>query len=114
MILTVANESNEDFTFHGPDEYYISQGRTFQSASNNMIKYLRRIHRYFEFENDVVGQDITEFLRNKFARWQDGKDTWEDQNSWTNQFTFKFPRSNRAEIIEISPDMFNSIVEELT
>ena len=32
ITLTVANESNKDFSYHGQDRYFLSQGKTIESA----------------------------------------------------------------------------------
>lgn len=113
MTLTVTNESNRDFTYHGQDRYFLSQGRTIESANKNMEKFLRKEFSYFESEINTVGIDIMDFLIGKFTRWQNGKDTWEDNESWTNQFSdFTFPRHNKAGIVEISQKMFDKIIEE--
>ena len=38
ITLTVANESNKDFSYHGQDRYFLSQGKTIESANKNMYE----------------------------------------------------------------------------
>ena len=111
LTLTVACETNRDFSCDGEDLYLLSQGRTIKSANKNAYKYLCKIFDVFKYESENV--DLTDFLKGKFARWQDGKDTWLDEDSWCNQFDLTFPRNNRAEVVEISKDMYEAIMEDL-
>jgi len=113
ITLTVANESNVDFTYHGKGRYFLSQGKSVESANRNMHRHLCKEFEFFESSIDTLDADISDFLRSKFERWQDGEDIWNNEDSWVNQFSgFTFPRNNKAEIIEISEEMFDRIIEE--
>ena len=104
ITLTVANEMGRN-----EDSFYLSQGRTIESANNNMYRYLCKQWHEFEYQSETT--DVSEFLHNKFARWQNGRDTWKDEDSWTNRFPdFTFIRPNRAGIIEISQEMYDEIL----
>ena len=106
ITLTVANESNKDFSYHGQDRYFLSQGRTIESANKNMYKYLRKEYLYFEYEIDVCNSDLSELLNKQFSR------QWCNGECWLDLFPdFSFIRGNRAGIIEISQEMFDEIIE---
>ena len=106
ITLTVANESNKDFTYHGQDRYFLSQGRTIDSANNNMYKFLCKEYEYFESEIDICNLDLTELLHTQFSR------QWYDGECWMDLFPeFTFVRANRAGITEISQEMFDKIIE---
>ena len=113
MTLTVASELNTSNPWgHDNDRYFLSQGKTIESANKNMYKYLCKEYDLFEYISE--NKDIMSFLLSKFARWQNGKDTWTDEESWSNQFSdFTFPRNNKAEIVEISEEMYEAIIEEV-
>lgn len=106
ITLSVANESNRNFTYHGENKYFLSQGKTIESANKNMYKYLRGIYYYFESEVNICNQDLTELLYTQFSpQWCEGE-------CWTDLFPeFTFIRSDRAGIIEISQEMFDKIIE---
>ncbi len=90
----------------GDNRYFLSQGRTTASAVRNMHEYL--CGKYNSFTCDSCDKDLSEFLYGKFQRWQNGNDTWKDSESWSCMFPdFTFPRSNRAEIVEISHEMYD-------
>lgn len=113
LTLTVASELDVKDPFgEGNNRYFLSQGRTVASANKNIYKYLCKIYdNYFKYDSGSI--DLMFFLQAKFARWQNNKDTWKDEDSWTNQFKdFSFPPCNRAGIVEISAEMYNRITEE--
>lgn len=108
ITLTVANESNKDFTYHGENRYFLSQGRTIDSANNNMYEFLCKEYEYFESEIDICNSDLTELLHTQFSR------QWCDGVCWMDLFPeFTFVRSNKAGITEISQEMFDKIIESV-
>ena len=108
ITLNVANESNKDFTYHGCDRYFLSQGRTVQSANRNMYNHLRKEYKYFEYEINVCHPDLMELLYTQFSpQWCEGE-------CWADLFPeFTFIRSNRAGIVEIPQEMYDKIIEHL-
>lgn len=106
VTLTVVNESNNDFTYHGEDRYFLSQGRTIDSANKNMYKYLCKEYEYFESEIDICNLDLTELLHTQFSRQLCYEECWIDLFP-----EFVFIKNNRAGIVEISQEMFDKIIE---
>ena len=62
ITLNVANESNEDFSFHGEDSYFLSVGETLESCRNSFMEYLKQRWYYYEFEDNEVG-DVLDVLK---------------------------------------------------
>ena len=109
MVITLTE--TRDQVGSDNKRYFLSQGETVESANRNIRKHL--CGRQDSVAYNFRGEDLSNFLYGKFARWQDGKDTWKDSESWSVRFSdFTFPRSNRAEIVEISREMFDEILRE--
>lgn len=106
ITLTVANESNRDFTYHGQDRYFLSQDKTIESANENMYKFLCKEYDYFEHETNVCNADLSDFLHTQFA-----KESCDDEN-WSDLFPeFTFIDNNESGITEISQEMFDEIIK---
>ncbi len=108
ITLNVANESNSDYTNHGEDAFYLSQGKSRESCTKNFVKHLKDQWDYYEYEADETRSDISGFLHIEFSRWHKSEENWADIFP-----DFCFPRSNRAAVIEISREMHDLIIEKL-
>lgn len=104
ITVTVANESNSDYSYHGTDRYFLSQGRTVDSAKKNMYKFLCKKYNFFEYE--TLNSDVSELLHIQFSR------QWCEGECWADLFpNFTFIRANRAGVIEISKELYDMIME---
>jgi len=58
VIIVDANESNEDFTYHGKDHYFLSQEDTIEYK--NIREHLNKIWDYYEYSSHEISQKVTE------------------------------------------------------
>lgn len=61
ISLVVANESNSDYTSHGPDLYLIARGETQKECLKQAYDYLCGMYYYFEY--DMRTGDYEPFLQ---------------------------------------------------
>lgn len=107
MTLNIVNESSSDFTYHGESHYLLSQGKTIESANNNVLRYCKQYWDFFEYELNLK-EDVLPFLLNRFSEHCNNGDDWRED------FNFTFPKSNQAKVVEISEEMFNRIMDSDT
>lgn len=98
IIYAVANQSHSD-----EDCYFLSQGRTVQSATKNLYKELQR--RWDSFEYEVGQVDVSPLLYKHFSL------NWSDGDYWGDDFDLCLPRPDRADVIEIDADLYEKILD---
>ena len=97
VIIVDANESNEDFTYHGKDHYFLSQEDTIEYK--NIREHLNKIWDYYEYSSHEISQKVTE-LKDLRIYMGDGFFDFES--------TFK---DNK--VVEIPEDIYENMLDSL-
>lgn len=107
IVLTVANESNENYTYHGADGYYLSKGKTVESAKNNIYVFICKQYEFFEYESNAFEFDIKDLMLAEFEKQYEGE-CWSDVFS---ESILDFITEDGEGTIEIPEEVYNLILE---
>lgn len=108
MVQIIGFVDSKNKNGEAEERYFISQGRTIQSACKNFRRFAKSLNGYRDNAWDYVEKDAVDVIATKFSkRWCDG-DYWGDKYP-----DLCFPKSNKIGIIEISLDLYNNIESAL-